>query len=515
MPLPPKTSITSKEWVIPPRPKPGRKPATDTPPTKRKAQNRAAQRAFRERRAARVGELEEQLDEQRDEYERTQKHLQEDVNRLTAEVESLRLRCSAFEESLERERSEKAKIINELETLRSRWRHEQSSVSPRNGSFIAHNDRMTSFSSQAHDHRGSLVSTASEHRKPTAHFSISQMVCPPVTSTVSNHHLQVPPEAAGCGKCHSVDSCSCVEEVLATSTPDCGGCSIGTRCACLEAALEPSSLNSEADLKRKPSSLSAFAPEEKRQKADAYPNEIDFTAMFSSKKATVPEPTPSDSLPPPQSVVLRESCGFCTDGSYCMCAEAASAQTQTLAPMGLQVQTPPPSDSDVGPHPIEVTSTGAIKLPSLRSLKRNSFRPARKPSGGCGANGPGTCSQCLRDPKAGLFCRSLAATFAKESAKSDEGCCGGSGGSGCCKSKDLLAPSRSGVGLSVADAYKTLSSHPGFDKASDEIETWLPKLRAVAHPSTGSAPSRTHIDVETASIMGVLKEFDVRFGSNK
>ena len=58
-----KGTITSKEWVVPPRPKPGRKPATDTPPTKRKAQNRAAQRAFRERRAARVGELEEQLEE--------------------------------------------------------------------------------------------------------------------------------------------------------------------------------------------------------------------------------------------------------------------------------------------------------------------------------------------------------------------------------------------------------------------------------------------------------------------
>ncbi|EPQ66639.1 hypothetical protein BGT96224_4650 [Blumeria graminis f. sp. tritici 96224] len=40
--------VTRKEWVIPPRPKPGRKPATDTPPTKRKAQNRAAQRAFRD-----------------------------------------------------------------------------------------------------------------------------------------------------------------------------------------------------------------------------------------------------------------------------------------------------------------------------------------------------------------------------------------------------------------------------------------------------------------------------------
>jgi len=47
-----------RAWNIPPRPRPGRKPAQDIPPTKRKQQNRDAQRAFRERRAAKVGELE-------------------------------------------------------------------------------------------------------------------------------------------------------------------------------------------------------------------------------------------------------------------------------------------------------------------------------------------------------------------------------------------------------------------------------------------------------------------------
>lgn len=36
--------VTSKKWVLPPRPKPGRKPSADVPTTKRKAQNRAAQR---------------------------------------------------------------------------------------------------------------------------------------------------------------------------------------------------------------------------------------------------------------------------------------------------------------------------------------------------------------------------------------------------------------------------------------------------------------------------------------
>ncbi|KAJ9639937.1 hypothetical protein H2199_006170 [Coniosporium tulheliwenetii] len=47
--------------TIPPRPKPGRKPATDDPPSKRKAQNREAQRAFRERRAKRVEDMEKEI----------------------------------------------------------------------------------------------------------------------------------------------------------------------------------------------------------------------------------------------------------------------------------------------------------------------------------------------------------------------------------------------------------------------------------------------------------------------
>ena len=40
------TIQTSKDWVLPPRPKPGRKPSVDTPASKRKAQNRAAQKSF-------------------------------------------------------------------------------------------------------------------------------------------------------------------------------------------------------------------------------------------------------------------------------------------------------------------------------------------------------------------------------------------------------------------------------------------------------------------------------------
>ncbi|KAI1420056.1 hypothetical protein F5Y12DRAFT_788565 [Xylaria sp. FL1777] len=516
--LPPKTSITSKEWVIPPRPKPGRKPATDTPPTKRKAQNRAAQRAFRERRAARVGELEEELEEQREEHERTQQQLHHLVEGLKAEVDSLRSQCGALKDSLEKERTERVAATSELESLRRRWRDEVSSVSSRNGSFMSHHGRIQSFSSQHQTSRASLASNGPAHRNSAIAFSIPQMISPP-ESLVSSSHPQGLSDVTGCGNCSSTGSCSCVDDVLASTTVECGKCSLGTRCECLEAALNSPVTATDTELKRKPSHISELAPDEKRQKAESYPNEIDFTAMFSSKKSVsiAAPPPPTEPIPPAQpSLQPREPCGFCTESSYCMCAEtAAAAAPQTLPPMSQQVQTPPPSEDDVGPPPMEVTSTGAIKLPSLRSLNRNSFQSAGKPSS-CRANGPGTCSQCLRDPKSGLFCRSLAASFARESGNTSGVCCGSSAASGCCKSVNppaLTSNSATRVSLSCADAYQTLSSHPGFERATDEIETWLPKLRAV--PKPGNTLGRTALDVETASIMGVLKEFDVRFGRNK
>ncbi|CAN6644501.1 hypothetical protein TRVA0_020S01904 [Trichomonascus vanleenenianus] len=81
---------TSKVWVLPPRPKPGRKPSVDTPPTKRKAQNRAAQRAFRERRAARVGELEEKLAAVESDRAVVEQNYKAEIKRLRSENSDLR-----------------------------------------------------------------------------------------------------------------------------------------------------------------------------------------------------------------------------------------------------------------------------------------------------------------------------------------------------------------------------------------------------------------------------------------
>ena len=74
----------SKEWVPPPRMKPGRK-AMNRPSSKRQEQNRQAQKAFRDRKAARIAELEEENDGLRAEIG----ELSSSVRQLTKKVTEL------------------------------------------------------------------------------------------------------------------------------------------------------------------------------------------------------------------------------------------------------------------------------------------------------------------------------------------------------------------------------------------------------------------------------------------
>lgn len=96
------TPAPSKVWVLPPRPKPGRKPATDVPATKRKAQNREAQRAFRERRAARVAELEEILSDVKSKQVGRERELNESIKNLSQENGDLRKSLDELKNDIER-----------------------------------------------------------------------------------------------------------------------------------------------------------------------------------------------------------------------------------------------------------------------------------------------------------------------------------------------------------------------------------------------------------------------------
>ncbi|PLB43143.1 putative bZIP transcription factor [Aspergillus steynii IBT 23096] len=444
-------SITSKEWVIPPRPKPGRKPATDTPPTKRKAQNRAAQRAFRERRAARVNELEDQIKQIEDEHDIHVAAFKEQISNLSHEVEQCRNemswwrdRCHALEKEVSVERSAKETLVKEFRSSIS----ENSASGDKARSSADREARGRAQSSNAGSH-------AHEERE------------------------EVP---LGCSNCSS------------------------THCQCIEDAFTMPGIETR-DSKR-PSTSGAVRPEP-QIKPDPEEMEIDFTTRFAAPQAQEDTSTAVSSP-------AVDPCGFCQDGTPCICAEMAAQEEQReqqssfennrLAPIqNLSQFTPPPSDGDV---------RSEVTLPSISQ--------ATNPC----ANGPGTCAQCMSDPRSTLFCKTLAASRSASVASS--GCCGGKGADGgCCQSRNSNPPPRSGstvnansassktpsLTLSCADAFTTLSRHPNFSRASDEISAWLPKLHTLPNPKdvAPAENSRAAMEVEAASVMGVLRYFDRRF----
>ncbi|KZF20304.1 hypothetical protein L228DRAFT_25679 [Xylona heveae TC161] len=531
--LPPSGIVTSKEWVIPPRPKPGRKPATDIPPTKRKAQNRAAQRAFRERRAARVGELEEQMKQIEDEADREQaemqaqiSQLQEEVDRFNGELVAWRSRAEGLEQALNHERELKERAEKEVEYLR-RGQTTSTDAVP-------------------------LPPRRNATRKPAVSATVPQQTHHHPTHHHETQHLQSEHAAAPMG---------------------CGGCSTNARCACIEQAFNishityPETTTSPVAPKRPHSPQNRVSKRTRRTsepvKAEPVELEIDFTSRFTSLRARtslspdiIEVPSPSATVSP---MAIPDPCGFCQDGTPCVCAELENANNQftnvenehdrerelennRLAPL-LAPFTPPPSDTDISnAHRQSISSSGlpqSLKPATLEPSSRHLAAPisSGKSSNPC-ANGPGTCAQCRADPNSTLFCKSLAASRAAGLGPPGGGCCGGGGASGgCCRSKGPPTtatntrpapppapenPAARDISLSCADAYTTLARHAHFDRATDELNSWIGKLHTTAVPpppsssntSRNSNPPQTRpaLEVEAASVMGVLKYFDRRFG---
>ncbi|PWY79590.1 hypothetical protein BO70DRAFT_51004 [Aspergillus heteromorphus CBS 117.55] len=454
-------SVTSKEWVIPPRPKPGRKPATDTPPTKRKAQNRAAQRAFRERRAARVNELEDQIKQIEDEHDLHVATFKEQISSLSHEVDQCRSemawwrdRCHALEKEVSVERSAKESLVKEF--------------------------------------RSSLTDSNNNNNSNNNHPDKAPVTRVPArTPAVPEHHEDPDDVPLGCTNC-STGHCQCIEDAFGMPG--------------IESSHSKRPAHPEPEIKPEPEEM-----------------EIDFTTRFAAP-ALPPQHhrLQDDSV----SVTAMSSpavdpCGFCQDGTPCICAEMAaqeeerrrnSFENNRLAPIqNLSQFTPPPSDGDV---------RSEVTLPPI------SQATAANPC----ANGPGTCAQCVADPRRTLFCKTLAAASRSASAASSSGgasggggCCGGKGADGgCCMSQKQAPPppppkrksASPSLTLSCADAFTTLSRHPNFSRASDDISSWLPKLHTLPDPNQRDIPqpgSRAALEVEAASVMGVLRYFDRRF----
>jgi hypothetical protein len=86
--------------------------------TKRKVRNCVAQRTFRERRAARVTELEKELDERQALHREEDAAMTGQINDLELEIASFKAKCKLLEDMLEQERNERLRAEMDAQALR-------------------------------------------------------------------------------------------------------------------------------------------------------------------------------------------------------------------------------------------------------------------------------------------------------------------------------------------------------------------------------------------------------------
>lgn len=246
--------------------------------------------------------------------------------------------------------------------------------------------------------------------------------------------------------------------------------------------------------------------------------EIDFTNMFSRQKTVAKNKTNKPQLSS-NSISARtlsfsafndsshnagtpiDKCGFCSDGTPCLCAESSAQEAKDLAEFNQHNNLPSLSFSPITTDSLNfmpgssrrtsrlsfsrlrqnstiVSPTDEkIRLPSITGsltsdISTSSYAPSK---GGCTGN-PGTCSQCRSDPMSTLFCTTLAARISAGAARVSssrsslskesigpavaipkrEGCCGGKdkNGRGCCGGAD----GKKSLGNLLSSVSKTSSS---------------------------------------------------------
>ncbi|KAL0579107.1 hypothetical protein V5O48_002890 [Marasmius crinis-equi] len=229
-------AVPSKEWVIQPKPKPGRKPKKDPNPTTtvddpdgkgRRVQNRAAQRAFRERKQSQLAELQARVQSyEQGEIERNVA-LQNIAKRLKEENEALRRENAILKETMAKiEREHQIALSNE----RKRWRDDSPSTNsslptsrkrPRvdddSQDAITLSHITTTFSSASPP---SMASSPESAPSPFSPILLDTPQAPPPLNNLINLSLPakldafsnpVLPAFGGCGLCSEGTSCVCRE----------------------------------------------------------------------------------------------------------------------------------------------------------------------------------------------------------------------------------------------------------------------------------------------------------------
>lgn len=322
---------TGRSYVVPPRPKPGRKPATDEPASKRKAQNRESQRAFRARKAAKLTEMQEQADVMNRQH-------REELNEMLAEQHRLSSEANIIQAQLDEARENLQRVTKE----RDYWKDRSSQIEAQHNT-LQQRLREQNYPLNPYSDQGPVFFP--QHGSPTR----SPM------GSFSGYSSPKSMPQIGCGNCKLGGDCACIAGFSQAPNPFAGPGPV----------IQPPPRTCASPMKGV-----------QFQVVDPFADrEIDFTAQFSKRGRA--EQHPSGSLLAPHSSNEQDSkCGFCTDDSNCLCRD------QTL-----QFQDVPHTDDGTLPSGVKPTGPGSCDAcqsnPKQRAwcqrvaqLKKEEFLPS-------------------------------------------------------------------------------------------------------------------------------------------
>lgn len=403
----------SKNYVIPPRPKPGRKPSLEAPPSKRKAQNRESQRAYRERKAIAVKELETQLAQQAQRFDEQQKALQKQIDQLRNTA-----RNATQLPSISAPGSPTALHLMNPSGL------------PPNPSIPQSTHHLTGYPGNAN-----FTTYSPYHTLPpffslgSPGYQLDPKQQPPLSPLPLSPLAFSPPFATPMSPADVVGM-ELLDHVLDQKLPVTpnntvaadGNSARSPASGSSTESTSPSNANSTTPT----SSRIAPSPRLKEPKRTEIPTSDPLELMksewsqpakplnranrqletdFTNKFRSVPRPLISKS----------DKCGFCTGGNVCVCAEAALRESGDFidetdrfigSPLSSSVSVTPRSPNSDGTPP------------------------------DCSGD-PGKCDKCAEDPMLSLFCSALS-------------------------SKEKTPSTGNGTFISPLQAYKTLKRHPKF-----------------------------------------------------
>jgi hypothetical protein len=436
--------------VVPPRPKPGRKPATDEPASKRKAQNRESQRAFRARKQQKLTEMQTQVESQE------QRHRME-INSKISELHEREARISKLEALLAQYQENDLKTKREIDF----WKNESDSLRKQL------NERRASVTSSDAQHAGFFQPGVhdSRHDSPTRQ---TMSTSTPMGNSPQAYGTPSTTGEIGCGKCRTGGPCACIEEI---------------------AKFMPAVPLAQTPARTTASPMKGVHVPAQDTAALFAEREIDFTAQFSSKRNNRVDAPRVDARPSiaflTQTNEADSRCGFCTDESNCLCRDA-SLQAQNdysdaLSPQARPHAATTPNDTD-----------------------------------GCSTTGPGTCADCVRDPKQRAWCQRVAQLkhsdedyFSSQSPRSRHS---SSSGLDPIEPRTHYAPvTTPGVSIGCSDAYKLFDGRVPTDQETMDWSTLKPISPSATKidnlPGLG-LPGRKYsaIELDTAGVIATLQQ---------